>query len=111
MAAEETGESERGGLIPLPSLISVKLGSGEDGREGRVTEPERGNRISAEKEGAVSRVKSNLLFTSTEHNVTRIIARVPRASPRAASTQRGMERREGRGSFDGFSRGLISAFT
>ena len=94
------------------SLISVKLGSGEDGREGRVTEPERGNRISAEKEGAVSRVKSNLLFTSTEHNVTRIIARVPRPlGPRAASTQRGMERREGRGSFDGFSRGLISAFT
>ena len=77
------------------SLISVKLGSGEDGREGRVTEPERGNRISAEKEGAVSRVKSNLLFTSTEHNVTRIIARVPRPPP--APRQRNVGWKGGRG--------------
>ena len=76
------------------SLISVKLGSGEDGREGRVTEPERGNRISAEKEGAVSRVKSNLLFTSTEHNVTRIIARVPRPP---APRQRNVGWKGGRG--------------
>ena len=107
MAAEETGESERGGLIPLLSLISVKLGSGEDGREGRVTEPERGNRISAEKEGAVSRVKSNLLFTSTEHNVTRIIGRMLARSPSVSTSKEG----GGGGSFDGFSRGLISAFT
>ena len=94
MAAEETGESERGGLIPLLSLISVKLGSGEDGRGGRVTEQGRGNRISAEKEGAVSRVKSNLLFTSTEHNVTRIIARVPRPP---APRQRNVGWKGGRG--------------